>query len=168
MARDHARIHVAIWADDDFRALPAHAQHVYMTLVSQPRLSYCGVLDYFPSRLAALSGDGTEAKIRAAIKTLERARFVVVDRKTHELVIRTYVRHDGVLQRPNMGKAMGRALGHVVSDRIRSVIIDELSRLHKADPKLAGWIGFRDECPKEYDMACGMQYAMPLPMESEA
>lgn len=168
MARDHARLQTAIWNDPEFRALPGHAQHAYTTIISQPRLSYCGVLDYIPSRLAALSDDGTEAKIKASVKALERARFVVVDRTTHELAVRTYIKHDGVLNRPNMGKAMGRALANVVSDRLRGVIRDELSVLYGEKPELAGWIGFKAESPIEYDIACGMASAMQLPIESGA
>lgn len=163
MARDHARIQVDIWGDEDFRALPVQAQSTYLTVVSQPRLSYCGVLDYFPGRLAALSSDGTESKVKAAVKVLERARFVVVDRGTQELLVRTYIKHDGVMQRPNMGKAMGRALANVVSDKIRAVIRSELARLHDEEPGLSGWVGFRAEHPIEFDMACGMQ----LPMASD-
>src|SRR5690349_13811993 len=109
MARDHARIYLAIWNDENCHKRDQAAQHTYWMLLSQERLSYCGVLDYFPSRLATLTDGATEAKIKAAVKTLERRKFVVLDPETHELLIRTYVRHDGVFDRVNMGKAVGRA-----------------------------------------------------------
>lgn len=170
MARDHARIQLGIWNKDDFRALPASAQHTYLAIISAPRLSYCGVLDYIPGRLAALSKGTSASKVEASVKVLEAARFVIVDRTTSELAVRTYVRHDGVLQRTNMGKAMGRALEKVVSDRIRNAIYKELRRYYKENPDLAGWDGFANVTPDAFTAALGipspMASAMPSPMES--
>lgn len=167
MARDHARIQVDIWSNDDFRALSAAAQHAYMLLVSQPRLSYCGVIDYLPSRLATLATDLSSAGVQRAVKALEKRRFVVVDRDTHELLIRTYVRHDGVMQRTNMGKAMGRALSVVISDKIRRAIYDELTRYYAEESGLAGWIGFKSEHPEAFAIVSGEASAMALPIASE-
>ena len=82
MARDHARFHLSIWHDEDFRALSIEAQHTYMTIVSQPGLNYVGVLDYFPGRLATLTNGHTARRVSAAATALARARFVVVDRDT--------------------------------------------------------------------------------------
>lgn len=153
MARDHARIQLAVWGEDDWRDLDASAQHAYWMLLSQPRLSYCGVLDYIPSRLAVLAKNMTESKVKSAIRDLERAKYVLVDRNTHELLVRTYVRHDGVLNRPNMGKATARALERVVSLPLRDAVITELGRLLSAEPGLSGWIGFREVSPIAFDMA---------------
>lgn len=168
MARDHARVQVGIWNDDDFRTLDAAAQHAYLMLASQSRLSYCGVMDYLPSRFSVLTKGSTEAKVEQAVKALERARFVVVDRKSQELLVRSYVRHDGVLDRVNMGKAVARALEHVVSKSIRSAILAELARLYGEKPTLPGWVGFRDLAPDAYAMTCEMASTMPLPIASGA
>jgi len=156
MARDHARIHVSIWDDADFKNLPATAQSMYFTLCSQPRLSYAGVLDYIPSRLTPLAADQTDAKVRAAVRVLEKARFVIVDRTTHELLIRTYIRHDGVLNRANMGKALGRAMGNVMSPALLDEIRRELVGLFYDDNQLAGWVGLRAQSPMEFAMASGI------------
>lgn len=160
MARDHARIYTSIWADPEWRRLDQSAQHTYLMLASQPRLSYCGVLDYLPSRLAAQVSGLTDAKVRTAVRSLERARYVVVDRDTHELAVRSYVRHDGVLARRNMGNAVARALGLVVSQNVREAVLNELGRLYLKDSTLSGWDGFKDFDPIAFDMACAIACAM--------
>lgn len=160
MARDHARIYTAIWNDPEWRKLDQPAQHIYMMLVSQPRLSYCGLLDYFPSRLAQMVSGLTEPKVRTSVRTLEKSRFLVVDRDTHELLVRSYVRHDGVLARRNMGNAVARALGLVVSQTIRDAVLNELARLWADDKTLSGWDGFKDYDAMAFDMTCAMALAM--------
>lgn len=147
MARDHARIKVDIWSDPDFRALPANAQHAYLMYLSQPRLSYCGVMDYLPNRFTKLSAKATTRTVTAATKALESHGFVVVDDETGELLIRTFVRHDGLLSSPNMTKAMVKDYLAVLSEPLRHVIEDELSRAYAEKPDLAGWKGMGDSCP---------------------
>lgn len=164
MARDHARMKTSRGNDADWRALSMDAQWLYDTLMTEPRLSYCGVLDYFPGRLAERATDATEAKVRAAVKRLEKARFVVVDHGTSELLVRSFVRHDGVLDRPNMGKAMARALMLVTSRKVRDSILMELARLIEEQPKLSGWTGFAEIAPDEYAMAQAMSSTIPLPV----
>ncbi|RNL66270.1 hypothetical protein EFK50_01185 [Nocardioides marmoriginsengisoli] len=166
MARDHARILTAIWRDEDFRALPASAQHAYLTVVSQEELSYAGRLDFRPGRLAALAKDSTATKIDAAIKVLERNRFVVVDRGTEELLVRTYVRHDGLLDRRNMGKAMGRAMVKIVSTSLRSAIHTELGRLYAERPKAPGWAGLDELYPAEFATITALSSTIPFPLAS--
>lgn len=167
MARDHARLLTAIWRDDDFRALSVDAQHAYMTVLSQEGLSYVGALDFFPGRLAALAAGNTEKRVDTAVKALERARFVVVDRSTCEILIRTYVRHDGVLDRRNMGKAMGRGFAKVVSAKIRTAVYDELAYCYRlTDGRQAGWPGFAELYPAEFDRVQAMASTIPLPIAS--
>lgn len=139
MARDHARIQIAIWTDEDFRALPVSAQHMYMLLLTQPTLSYCGVLDYVPRRLVSHSSDLTITRINKTVGLLETARFVAVDHEAAELLIRSYVRHDGVLEVPNVTKAVVRALGRVFSKSLRAMVIKELGRLLREEPDAKGW-----------------------------
>lgn len=166
MPRDHARMKVSIWDQEDFRSLDDVAQNMYHKLCEQRRLSYCGVLDYIPGRLAVLTRGSNEAKVKTAIKQLERARFVVVDNATHEILVRTYVRHDGVFDRANMGKAVARALEQVVSAKIRDAVLTELGRLYAEQPKLHGWVGFRELSPDAFDMASAMASTIPLPLAS--
>lgn len=166
MARNHARILTAIWRDEEFRALPALAQHTYLTVVSQEDLSAAGRLDFRAGRLAALAKDNTAKKIDDSIKVLERNRFVVVDRNTEELLVRTYVKHDGILDRINMGKAMGRAMVKIVSTPVRSALLAELGRLYEERPKAPGWAGLHELYPDEFARITALSSTIPFPMAS--
>jgi hypothetical protein len=75
--------------------------------------------------------------------TRNRIAWAVVDRDSHELLIRTYVRHDGLLASPNVTKAMVKDRAALLSDRLREVVDDELNRAYLEDSKLAGWKGLR-------------------------
>ena len=166
MPRDHARIQTARQRDDDWRALSVDAQWTYDQVLTSEGISYVGVIDYFPGRIAALAKGMTAKRVDAAVKVLEESRFVVIDRDTSELLARTFVRHDGVLARVNMGKAMGRALAKVVSLDVREAIIDELARCYRDDNALSGWDGFRDLFPDDFETVSVMASRMPLRMAS--
>lgn len=148
MARDHARIFVAIWGDRDFRALNRDEQRMYFTLVSQSTLTYCGSLDFIPSRLAILAADEDEMTVEHSIKLLEAARFLVIDRTTQEILIRSFVRHDGLLDSPNMTKAMLKARSALLSDDLRNAVDSELWRAHRDNPKRKGWPGLKEAAPE--------------------
>lgn len=157
MARDHARVKTSIWDDPDFLALRIPEQHLYLALMSNKGLSRCGVIDYIPSRFDHLASDLTTTKFKTTVAGLRAARFVVLDDDTQELLLRSYVRHDGVLDRGNMGKATGTAFEAVVSRSIRAAIGTELARLKRDAPDLPGWIGLAATSPTAHAMACGMQ-----------
>ena len=78
MARDFASVNVAIWADPEWRALPPAAQHLYLLLWTSPGLSYCGVHDWRPGRLAALSNGFIAEHIETAQACLT-ARHILVN-----------------------------------------------------------------------------------------
>ena len=157
MARDHARIKTMIWDDPDFQKLKIDEQHAYFALLSNKGLSRCGVADFIPSRYEHLASDMTPTRFRAAMKGLRRANFVVIDDRTQEILVRSYVRHDGVLDRVNMGKATGTAFESVVSDEIKRAIGAELRTLLSVKPDLPGWIGLADTSPMAHRMASGME-----------
>lgn len=162
MARDHARIQVGIWTDPDFRALTPLAQRMYLLLVSQPRLSFCGSLDYIPSRIALLSATDDDLSVEHDVRLLEADRYVIVDRESHELLIRTYVRHDGLLASPNVTKAMVRDRRLLLSDCLRGVVDEELGKAYDTDPKLAGWKGLKDEDELLFRKVSGKGSANPF------
>lgn len=160
MARDHARIKTSIWDDADFLGLSIAAQHAYFLLTSNLGLSRCGVITYVPARYTHLADDLTEARLRKAVDMLASTRFAVVDNRTQELLIRSYVRHDGVLDRENLGKAVGTAFEAVVSVRIKEAIGGELRRLMTEKPTLHGWKGLAETSPMAHAMASGMESRM--------
>lgn len=131
MARDHARILTAIWADDDFRDLLSPAQRLYMLLLTQRELSYVGCLDLRISRWAACAPDTTTEDTREALYLLEMARFVVVDYGTEEILVRSYFRVNEVWRQPNVAKLGLRQVGEIHSNRLRSALRSELLRLPK-------------------------------------
>lgn len=139
MARDFAQIHLSIWNDDDFRALTPAAQHIYLVLLSSPTLSYCGVGDWRPAKTAALSKGSSRQAVEVAAGELSEARFILVDETTEEYLVRSFVRNDTVMNRPNMGTAVARAFSMVASEELRGVVVHELQRLKREEPDLGGW-----------------------------
>ena len=126
MANDYARVVRSIWADDDFRALSHDAQWLYFHLLTSPALTYCGVTDW-------------RSSVEAASVELEGNLYTVVDRESEEALIRSFVRHDGLMSSPNMAAAMVKAHAATVSRALRGVVVHELKRLQKDDPDLRGW-----------------------------
>lgn len=136
MPRDHGRIRWAIWSDDDFRALRGEDQRLFMLLLSQPGLSYAGVVPYTITRWARLASDSTVVKLRKSVNALEADRFVVLDESTEELLVRSFIRHDGLLDSPNICRAAVRDFTAVASPLLRAVIVCEVVRLMDEDPRL--------------------------------
>ncbi|WP_454199533.1 hypothetical protein [Nocardia sp. Marseille-Q1738] len=139
MARDHARIWLSIWSDDDFRALPPEAQHLYFVLVTSPSLNYAGVADWRPGRIAANAAGWTADAVRSAGDWLVRGLYIVVDEDSEEVLIRSFIKNDGLLKNPNVAVSMSLAFGAVASLTLRGVIVHELQKLHANQPELKGW-----------------------------
>lgn len=129
MARDHARMLVSIWGDEDWKRLPANAQRAYTLALSQPGVSWAGVVPYQPGRWSNLAADTSVAAIKRAVTVLAERRFVVVDQATEELFIRTFVKNDNVLRFPNVAINMARAYSQIASPVIRKAFLIELRRL---------------------------------------
>ena len=151
MARKFAQIHVAIWSDEHFKSLSPESQHMFFVLISQPRVNLCGVLDYIPTRIAGCSYEMTVDDVERVVKTLRHERYVVVDHDTQELLIRSFVRNDGLLKMPNVAKGMASDYGEVMSDSLRDTIAVELAKAYKRDPSLAGWKGIGEANPILFD-----------------
>lgn len=124
MARKEARIQAGIWNNADFKALPAAAQRLYFLLLSQPDLSYCGVLAYRPRRWALMACDTTAKTIEAAMRFLMRDRFVVVDEPTEEAWVRTFIEHNKVMASPNLVRAMAHDFTAIQSEPIREGLLE--------------------------------------------
>ena len=129
MARTYAQIQVAIWQDDDFRALPPEAQHLYFLLLTSPKLNLAGVSDWRPNRVATLARYWDEPNVRKAAEILEHADYILTDPRTEEVVVRTFIKHDGILRNPKTAAGMVAAWGNTYSQPIRRCIANEVSRL---------------------------------------
>ncbi|TFC78159.1 hypothetical protein E3O45_05970 [Cryobacterium sp. TMS1-20-1] len=135
MAREHAAIRLDMWSDDDWRALSVPAQYLYMHLLSAPNLSYAGVADWRPARIAGHSAGTTVADVVKAADELAGALFVIRDEETEEILVRSFLKHDGLLQKPNVAKAMVSAFAKTVSPVLRGVIVHELVKLYASHPE---------------------------------
>lgn len=134
MGRDRANINTDIWNDDDFRALSAPAQLLYIQLLTSPTLTYAGVADWRPKRIALLSNGRAAREVEGAAEELRRGLYIVIDEDSEEVLIRSFLRWDGLLQKPNVAKAMVSAWERIYSMTLKGVVVHELNRLHDAHP----------------------------------
>lgn len=137
--REFAHVKVSLWADDDYRALSMPAQWLYEYYLTSPDLNLAGRGDWRPKRIAPLSVTGAVDLIQAAADELEENGYMFFDDDTEEALIRTFVRHDGLLKQPKMGVAVNKALGAIASPKLRRILLDELIRLRNDEPELKGW-----------------------------
>lgn len=131
MANDHARIRRDIWGDEDWRTLTSSAQWLYMHLLSSPTLTFAGIADWRPSRIAALSADLSASDVRVFAGELAEGRFILPDEDTEEVLIRSWVKHDGLLRSPNVTKALVKAHNGTASRILRAVLVDQLATLQE-------------------------------------
>lgn len=139
MVREFSKMNLSINQDADWRKLPPPAQHLYMTLWNHPSLNYCGVVDWRPGRLAALSEGWLTEDVEESADCLEARLFVVIDHDTEELLVRSWVRFDGLMKQPRVAVSYANAYASTASNDIRGVIIHEAIKLRKLEPELAGW-----------------------------
>lgn len=142
MARDRANINTAIWTSDDYRDLNVQEQHMYKLLMTHPDMNYVGVVDWRPGRIAAMTAGSTTATVRAAAEALQAKRYVFIDDETEEILVRSFLRHDGLLKQPKLSISMVNAYGAVASRNIRKVLTHELKRLIREFPD---WAAFKQE-----------------------
>lgn len=139
MARDRATINIDIWSDADFRDLTAGAQSLYFKLTSHPKLDYCGCVEFHPGRLAAMSREMTSGDVMIAAQELSDKWFCVFDQTTDEVLVRSFLRHDGVMRQPRLAVSASKAYGAIASNKIRAVVVHELQRFKKENPELPAW-----------------------------
>ena len=138
MARTQANVYLTIWTDPDFRGLPTDAQWLYFTMLTHESLNYCGVMDWRPARLAAMNDDMTIPRVEHAAWELGQRRMVAVDPDTEEALVRSFVRHDGVLRSPNTAKGLVREYGGIASLRLMELVSHEVRRAFDENPNWGG------------------------------
>lgn len=94
MPRRFAPLLTSIWNDPDFQTLTPMAQRMYLQVLSQKRLSLCGVVPYQARNWARGCTQLTEDDVEVHIQELIDRGYVWVDRDTEELVVRTMIKHD--------------------------------------------------------------------------
>ncbi|WNV82237.1 hypothetical protein [Umezawaea sp. Da 62-37] len=160
MARDHARIDIIIWDDPDWLDLSCEAQRLYLLLLSQKDLSYCGLLPMRLRRWASKCRNTTVDNITAALAELHNTRFVLADHDTEEVLVRSLVRNDGIWKQPNTLAGALRLAFDISSPILRAALAEELRRLPArcgAAPQMAATalVAGAHEIPPAVQAACG-------------
>jgi hypothetical protein len=136
MARTYARLMVAVWSDPEFLELTDQAQRTYFLLMSNPKLSRAGCIPAQPAKWARLAKNTTTKQVAAAIVELATARFLMIDNYTEEVLIRSFIRHDGGAKNPNLSKSIASDITLIESPVLRAVAIGEFERAG-GNPQLA-------------------------------
>jgi hypothetical protein len=129
MARLYGKLLTTIWRDPDFLKLTAGAQRLYMLLLSSPKLSAAGCVPLQRARWANLAPNTPVDHIERSLTELEAARFVLVDEATEEVLVRSFVAHDGAWRNPKMAKAVDNSVVEIESDGLRAVAAETLANL---------------------------------------
>lgn len=134
MPRDHARILLRIWADQEFRDLDEGPQRTYFLLLSEGAINNAGVLPLQMRRWSNCAKSSTVASVASDLEELAARRFVVVDHDTEEVLVRSFIRNDGVAKQPNTLKNAARVARSVQSPQIRAALAVELQRVRPSRP----------------------------------
>jgi hypothetical protein len=129
MARGHGRILTSIWEDSDFLALDEQQQRLYLFLISQPNLNHAGLLPLTLRRWARKAAGLTATDLEKRLHALAHARFLVIDDDTEELLIRSFVRNDGVWKQPRVMGAMVSGALEISSPALRAALLAEMDRI---------------------------------------
>ncbi|QRY61495.1 hypothetical protein JVX90_13845 [Gordonia sp. PDNC005] len=137
--KDHSRVNLSIWGDDDWLDLPWMAQHLYLALWTSPDLSYCGSATWHPGRIATLADDLTVDMVEAAAAVLSQRLFLLVDEQTGEYLLRSWIKHDGLWRIPNMAVSMANARASMSSRALRGVVVHEVAKIRVKHPDSSSW-----------------------------
>ncbi|WP_051179733.1 hypothetical protein [Nocardia concava] len=133
--RDHGRVLCKIWNDKEFRALPRTAQALYIQLLSQPTVNNAGVQPLMLSKWAKGCNEIDADSLMRDLAILVERRFIVIDTETEEVLIRSYIRHDGLLKHKYLFKNALTCAEAVESEALRKVLADELRRTRRVEAR---------------------------------
>lgn len=139
MARTYSNVQTGIWHDDDFRRLSPLAQHLYLYLLTSPGLSYAGLADWRPNRISGMAEAWTPEAIEYAGAELAQAKFILVCERTEEALVRTFLRHDGLLKNAKLAVSAANAVASIASNDLRAVAIHEAGKAKKEHPEWSAW-----------------------------
>jgi hypothetical protein len=139
MPREFGQLRHDIWNDDEWRACTVPAQWLYMVLLSDPKLTYCGVAPWHPGKLAQRAGESSPQTVILAALELSGKAFIVIDEETEEVLVRSYLKHDPIMKNPRLAVTMTKDFAALGSSKLRAAIVHELTRLKKANPDWQAW-----------------------------
>ena len=127
MARTYARVLTNIWENDDFRTLSADAKLLYLHLISRRDLSSAGHCIIRERQWATQALEGDTQRAATALSELETDRYVIIDDDSGELLIRTFIRHDGGYRNPKHRRGIESAIAAIDSRALRNIAHESLS-----------------------------------------
>lgn len=166
----YVRVVRSIWTDPEWLDLTSTQKLVYLQLISQPNVSKCGVLPFVPRRWAHMHPDLSADDLIDALSALEDKRYVVVDRDTEEILIRTYLRYDEAWKQTNGTRGIQIEAQEIMSKRLLDAVIDEYEQAsgnpwHKGNDKACD-----NPCDEGNDKACATPLSLspnPLALDPE-
>lgn len=151
MAREYGRYLTRTHRDEDWAELTTLHHDCYMALVCSEDITWAGVVPYAPLRFSSFASDLNERRVTKAWAELEEVGLLVIDKATAEILVRTFLKHDNVIAKPNLTRAFCTAYEKVRSDVIRRAIDAELGKLYEAAPNLSGWGPISERLPDLFD-----------------
>jgi hypothetical protein len=131
MARSEARLQFGIW--QGLSGLSRDAKLLYAVLLTEPTINHAGVGAVRIDRWAAKAGMSTD-EVAEALAELAREPQVIVDSETHEVLVRTLIRNDGVADQPYVLKGALREALQTDSPILRRWLASELRKLPPKRP----------------------------------
>lgn len=123
MPRTYAPLLTSIWGDEDFTAWPSSVQRTYTLMMSQPNVTYAGVVAYTPKRWARMAPDTTVSDIEADVEWLHGRGKVVLDETTEEVWIRSFIRTNKVLEQRQLHASLRKEYAGILSQTIARAIL---------------------------------------------
>jgi hypothetical protein len=129
MPRSFGTIQCSIWDNEDFLALSVDAKAAYFMLSTQKEIEACGSLALTLRRWARMLSGGDPRVLVGWLNELADARFIVIDKDTEELLVRTFVKWDGGYKHAVRVKAVVSSAEAIRSPILRAAIAAELEKL---------------------------------------
>jgi hypothetical protein len=123
----YVQLQRGIKIDPEFTKLSPAGQWLYFQLLTD--VNHIGVADWYPNRLAMRADACTESYVKIAAKELTDSLFAVLDERSGEILIRSYMKYDGAHKQPNTCTSMVNAFGSVASIKIKNVVSHELAKI---------------------------------------
>jgi len=165
LARKEACFPTAIWADASFISLTAHAQRLYLLLLTHRELDAAGMLPLLPRRWSQYAADTTRETVRAALDELTAAGWAAIDEDTEELYLPKFFAYARIGTQPRRVIGALDAIGRCSSARLQALAtIDLADAVASCTPRMPR--GLRAEILMRDGnrcRACGWQPGDPVP-----
>jgi hypothetical protein len=129
MARSYATIDCGLAEDEDFAALSVGAKAIYHHLIEQRTILACGLLDLTLRRWANKLNATDRPHLAEWLNELQAADYILIDKDTEELLIRTFVKWDGGHKHKLRRMAVIESARMILSKRLLDALMIEFDKL---------------------------------------